>query len=138
LPQAVLGGQLRGGLGGESGLDPSGEVALVAGLWTDDGRRDLIDLPLECEAPPQSSLQQAPPSSPSSAGCPSPAIRPVRALRREPVACRLPTELASRWRGACGLTTCWGRWKRPFDFPLLTCRGGELPQARQLIKGDYT
>ena len=52
-----------------------------------------------------------PPRSPSSAGCPSPATRPVRALRRGPVACRLPTGLASRWRGACGLTPCWGRWK---------------------------
>jgi hypothetical protein len=31
------------------------------------------------------------------------------------------TGLASRWRGACGLTPCWGRWKRPFDFPIL-CR----------------
>src|SRR5262245_8625549 len=41
--------------------------------------------------------------SSSSAGCPSPATRPVRALRR----------------GACGRTPCWGRWQRPFDFPIL-------------------
>jgi len=34
-----------------------------------------------------------PPSSPS---CPSPATRPVRALRRGPVACRLHPVLASR------------------------------------------
>ena len=60
----------------------------------------------------------SPPEQSHSAGCPSPAIRPVRALRRGPVAYRLPTELASRWRGACGLTPCWGRWKGPFDFPI--------------------
>ena len=59
------------------------------------------------------------PRSASSAGCPAPATRPVRALRRGPVACQLPTGLASRSRGACGLTPCWGRWKRPFDFPIL-------------------
>jgi hypothetical protein len=36
-------------------------------------------------------------------GCPSPATRPVCALRRGPVACRRPTGLASRWRaGAAG------------------------------------
>src|SRR5262249_35132665 len=59
------------------------------------------------------------PRSASSAGCPAPATRPVRALRRGSVACQLPTGLASRSRGACGLTPCWGRWKRPFDFPIL-------------------
>ena len=40
--------------------------------------------------------RQCPPSSPSRAGCPSPATCPGRALRRGPVACRLPTGLASR------------------------------------------
>jgi hypothetical protein len=45
-----------------------------------------------------------PPSSSSRAGCPSPATRPVRALRCEPAACRRPPALASRWRGACGPT----------------------------------
>jgi hypothetical protein len=65
----------------------------------------------------------------------SPATRPVRALRRGPVACRLPTGLASRWRGACGLTPCWGRWKRPFDFPILaetvaeTCTREQRPHT---------
>jgi hypothetical protein len=34
----------------------------------------------------------------SSAGCPSPGTRLVRALRRGPAACLLRTELASRWR----------------------------------------
>ena len=76
-------------------------------------------LPQALTAVLQSSLQQSPPRSPSSAGYPSPATRPVRALRRGPVACRLPTGLASRWRGACGLTPCWGRWKRPFNSPIL-------------------
>ena len=81
----------------------------------------------------QSALtEESPPSSPSSAGCPSPATRPGRALRRGPVACRLPTGLASRWRGACGLTPCWGRWKRPFDFPILTPRLGNRPYVRVL------
>jgi hypothetical protein len=45
-----------------------------------------------------------PPSSSSRAGCPSPATRPVRALRCEPAACRRHPVLASRWRGACGPT----------------------------------
>jgi hypothetical protein len=45
-----------------------------------------------------------PPSSSSRAGCPSPATRPVRALRCEPAACRRHPALASRWRGACGPT----------------------------------
>src|SRR2546428_10360977 len=36
-----------------------------------------------------------PPGSPSRAGCPSPGPRPVRALRRGPATCRLPTGLAS-------------------------------------------
>jgi hypothetical protein len=58
---------------------------------------------------PPEKFAAVPPSSPSSAGCPSPATRPVRALRRGPVACRLPAGLASRWREACGLTPCWGR-----------------------------
>jgi hypothetical protein len=44
------------------------------------------------------------PSSSSRAGCPSPATRPVRALRCEPVACRRQPALASRGRGACGPT----------------------------------
>jgi len=43
-----------------------------------------------------------PPSSSSRAGCPSPATRPVRALRCEPAACRRHPALASRWRGAYG------------------------------------
>jgi hypothetical protein len=46
-------------------------------------------------------------SRPSSAGCPSPATHPVRALRRGPAACRLPPGLRQplvRW---CG----WG-WSR--------------------------
>ena len=53
------------------------------------------------ESVPPSSL---PPSSSSRAGCPSPATRPVRALRCEPAACRRHPALASRWRGACGPT----------------------------------
>jgi hypothetical protein len=44
------------------------------------------------------------PSSSSRAGCPSPATRPVRALRCEPAACRQHPALASRGRGACGPT----------------------------------
>ena len=51
--------------------------------------------------PPPSSL---PPSSSSRAGCPSPATRPVRALRCEPAVYRRHPTLASRWRGACGPT----------------------------------
>ena len=43
-----------------------------------------------------SAPRAVPPSSPSRAGCPSPATCPGRALRRGPVACRLPTGLASR------------------------------------------
>jgi hypothetical protein len=50
-----------------------------------------------------------PPSSSSRAGCPSPATRPVRALRCEPAACRRHPALASRWRGACGPTPGAGR-----------------------------
>src|SRR5262245_36011265 len=46
--------------------------------------------------------------SPSSVGCPSPATRPVRALRRGAVVCQLPTGLTSRWRGAGGLTLVLG------------------------------
>jgi hypothetical protein len=40
-----------------------------------------------------------PPSSSSRAGCPSPAIHPVRALRCELAACRRHPALASPWRG---------------------------------------
>ena len=50
LAEAVLGGQARRRLGGERGLDPRGEVALVAGLGPDGGRRDLEHLPVEGEA----------------------------------------------------------------------------------------
>ena len=49
-------------------------------------------------------VRSIPPSSSSRAGCPSPATRPVRALRCGPT-------LARGGRG--------GRWKRPFDFPIL-------------------
>jgi len=58
------------------------------------------------ESVPPSSLSpiSLPPSSSSRAGCPSPATRPVRALRCEPAACRRHPALASRWRGACGPT----------------------------------
>jgi hypothetical protein len=47
---------------------------------------------------------EQPPPEQLQAGCPSPAIRPVRALRCEPAACRRHPALASRWRGACGPT----------------------------------
>src|SRR5262245_52193656 len=88
-------------------------------------------LPQALKAVPQSSLQPSPRAgSPSSAGCPSPATRPVRALRRGAVACRLPTGLTSRWRGAGGLTPCWGRWKRPCDFPI-------LPRPRYVSRADH-
>jgi hypothetical protein len=46
--------------------------------------------------------QRSPPSNPSSAGCPSPATRPVRARRRGPVAYRLPTGLAAAGAGRVG------------------------------------
>jgi hypothetical protein len=45
--------------------------------------------------------RSSPPSSSSRAGGPSPATRPVRALRCEPAACRWHPALASRWRGTC-------------------------------------
>ena len=85
-----------------------------------------------------SRLQPPPPSRPSRVGCPSPAIRSVRALRRGPAACRLPTGLRqplARWRrrgcspwrgepkafqgGACARGGARGRWKRSFEFPIL-------------------
>src|SRR4030095_12795535 len=49
-------------------------------------------------------VRSIPPSSSSRAGCPSPATRPVRALR-------CGRTLAGGGRG--------GRWKRPCDFPIL-------------------
>ena len=55
--------------------------------------------------------QQSPPSSPSSAGCPSPATRPVCALRRGPAAGRAGWPLAGRstgWGDAGGLRSPGG------------------------------
>jgi hypothetical protein len=54
-----------------------------------------IRLSKQCSSCLQPSPRAAPPSSPSRAGCPSPAPRPVRARRRGPAACRLPIGLAS-------------------------------------------
>ena len=50
LTEPVLRREARRRLGGERGLDPRGEVALVAGLRPDRGRRDLEDLSVEREA----------------------------------------------------------------------------------------
>ncbi len=55
--------------------------------------------------------QQSPPSSPSSAGCPSAATRPVCALRRGPAAGRAGWPLAGRstgWGDAGGLRSPGG------------------------------
>jgi hypothetical protein len=63
-------------------------------------------------------LRSIPPGSSSRAGCPSPAPRPVRALRCGPT-------LARGGRG--------GRWKRPFDFPI---RGSRRDQRKIFGKED--
>jgi hypothetical protein len=92
--------------------------------------------------------EQPPPRRPSRAGGPSPGPRPVRALRRGPAACRRPTGRARgsphapvrrgrapggaggdglaqgerpRGRAAGGHGGDGrGRWKRSFDFPILS------------------
>jgi hypothetical protein len=57
--------------------------------------------------PRSSRLNQPQPGNPSRAGCLLPATRPGRALRRGPVACRLPTGLASREQAAGPAGGCW-------------------------------
>jgi hypothetical protein len=72
--------------------------------------------PLDLPSPSSPSSLQTALSSPSRAGCPSPAPRPGRARRRGPVACRRPTGLARRGRGAppvrpgqaCARRAAWG------------------------------
>src|SRR5262249_8318637 len=67
-------------------------------------------------------VRSIPPSSSSRAGCPSPATRPVRALRCGPT-------LARGGRG--------GRWKRPFDFPILAlCLAASLVERQAFDPQD--
>jgi hypothetical protein len=99
-----------------------------------------------------SRLNQSPPSRPSRAGSPSPATRPVRALRRGAPRARPGGVLArvggasgagrrqarapagAEWHGVGGR----GRWKRPFDFPILppTCRSRPGHVTRRLETTD--
>ena len=73
--------------------------------------------------------------NPSRAGCPSPATRSVRALRRGPAACQLPTgrrQPLARWRGRG-----WAPWRgEPKAFQGGACaRGGRRERAGRHERG---
>jgi hypothetical protein len=96
---------------------PLQAAALIAFESVFKQRSSRLNQPQSEQPSPSSpsSLQTAL-SSPSRAGCPSPAPRPGRARRRGPVACRRPTGLARRGRGAppvrpgqaCARRAAWG------------------------------